>query len=135
MIDVMVAGVVALVILAGAFEVASDLVTLSHQTYNKLVARTSLLDLEGRWRGLAESERHTLLEARSLCDEAAPALASWCENLSREFARRQLHSRECLRESASGSLQATIVWSGTGGSKQVGQCWLDSEKSHHHEWH
>ena len=134
MIDVMVAGVVALVILAGAFEVASDLVTLSHQTYNKLVARTSLLDLEGRWRGLAESERHTLIEQRSLCDEAAPALASWCENLSAQFARRQLRSRACLRERASGRLQATIVWSAAGESGQVGQCWLDSEKSLHHEW-
>ena len=134
MIDVMVAGVVALVILAGAFEVGSDLVTLSNQTYNNLIARTSLLDLEGRWRGLAESERHTLIEQRSLCDEAAPALASWCENLSAQFARRQLHSRQCLRESASASLQATIVWSAAGESKQVGQCWVESEKSHHHEW-
>ena len=135
MIDVMVAGVVALVILSGAFEVATDLVALSNQTYSNLVARTSLRDLEGRWKGMAESERLTLLEVRSLCDEAAPALASWCENLSAQFARRQLHSRECLRESASGSLQATIVWSATGESEQVGQCWLESEKSQHHEWH
>ena len=134
MIDVMVAGVVALVILAGAFEVATDLVALSNQTYNNLVARTSLRDLEGRWRGLAESERHTLLEAWSLCDEAAPALASWCANLSAQFAPRQLHSRQCLRESASASLQATIVWSAAGESGQVGQCWLESEKSQHHEW-
>jgi hypothetical protein len=133
-IDVMVAGVIALVMLAGAFEVVSDLVNLSNQTYNNLIVRTSLLDLEGRWRGLAESERHTLLEQRSLCNEGAPALASWCENLSAQFARRQLRSRACLRERASGHLQATIVWSAAGESGQVGQCWLESEKSHHHEW-
>ena len=135
MIDVMVAGVIALVILAGAFEVGSDLVTLSNQTYNNLIVRTSLLDLEGRWRGLAESERHSLLEQQSLCDEGAPALASWCENLSAQFARRYLRSRACLRERAVGHLQATIVWSTSGESGQVGQCWLASEKSHHHEWH
>ena len=134
MIDVMVAGVVALVILAGAFEVGSDVVTLSNQTYNNLIVRTSLLDLEGRWRGLTESERHTLLEQRSLCNEAAPALASWCENLSAQIARRQLRSRACLRERASGHVQATIVWSAAGELGQVGQCWLESEKFHHHEW-
>ena len=134
MIDVMIAGVIALVILAGAFEVASDLLAVSNQTYNNLIVRTSLLDLEGRWRALAESERHTLLEQPSLCNESAPALASWCEGLSDQFTRRQLHSRACLREWASGQLQATIVWSAALKSEQVGQCWLESEKSQHHEW-
>jgi len=135
MIDAVVAGALAVVVLAGAYKLSGDLFVIGDETYHSLIARTSLLDLEGRWRGLAGSGRQALLEAGSLCNEDAPVLASWCEGLSAQFARRQLHSLACLRKLASGHLQATIVWSATGDSGLVGRCWLGSEKSHHHEWH
>ena len=131
MIDVMVAGVIALVVLVGAYQLTNDAVAMGNQTYNNLIARVSLLSLEGRWRGLAEPDRH-LLEGTSLCDGRAKGLGSWCDELSANFATRQRQSEACLREQAPGRLQAMIVWSEPG--VPLPQCWQVTQQSRRHEW-
>lgn len=132
MIDVLVAGVIALVVLVGAYQLTNDAVAMGNQTYNHLIARVALLSLEGRWRGLAGSDRRRLLEGTSLCHARAKGFRSWCEELSAKFATRQRQSEACLRERAPGRLQAMIVWSEPG--VPLPQCWQVTLHARRHEW-
>ena len=132
MIDVMVAGVIALIVLVGAYQLTNDAAAMSNETYNNLIARVSLLSLEGRWRGLAESDRRRLLDSTSLCHVSMEVLGSWCDELFMKFAKLRRHSEACLRQQASGQLQARIVWSDLG--MPPPQCWRATEKSQRHDW-
>ena len=135
MIDVMVAGVLALVILIGVYKVTNDLLDLRSQAYNHVIARASLLSLESRWRGLTESDRLTLLQGEYICNSSITPLDHWCDQLATQFAGRQLQSRACLRELAAGRWQAIVVWGSLGESGALRSCWKEAEQSQYRTWH
>jgi hypothetical protein len=118
LIDVTVAGIVALVLLAGVYGLATDTVQVGERTREQLMARVALINLEGEWRLLTPEERVELLASPSVCasgevrEGGGPQrMEDWCAALVEVFSAHGEPVLACLsRLLPSGAMRATIAW-------------------------
>lgn len=118
LIDVTVAGIVALVLLAGVYGLATDTVQVGERTREQLMARVALINLEGEWRLLTPEERVELLASPSFCasggvrEGGGPRrMEDWCAALVEVFSAHEEPVLACLsRLLPSGAMRATIAW-------------------------
>lgn len=141
LIDVMVAGVVALVLLAGIYALATDTVQIGDRTREQLVARVALINLEGEWRLLTPEEQVELLARPLLCDSSKvregdqpQRVEDWCADLVNAFLAHGEPVLVCLlRSLPSGAIRATIVW-GEDGRRVADVCEAIVGPSDFREW-
>ena len=118
LIDVTVAGIVALVLLAAVYGLATDTVQVGERTREQLMARVALINLEGEWRLLTPEERLELLASPSFCasgevwEGGGPQrMEDWCAALVEVFSAHGEPVLACLsRLLPSGAMRATIAW-------------------------
>ena len=118
LIDVTVAGIVALVLLAAVYGLATDTVQVGERTREQLMARVALINLEGEWRLLTPEERLELLASPSFCASGGvregggpQRMEDWCAALVEVFSAHGKPVLACLsRLLPSGAIRATIAW-------------------------